>query len=202
MSQKRPHWGRVTASRAKRSSGRGKHVCEAPKAGESSMHRLHRWAGEPGRGHGLGVFLGGVVRARVGSPGRAVSRITHCFSCRGKALQSPSKGVTWSTLLLDIRRGPLWLPATEYYAGGKTSPCSVTGVQVGVMVLGPQRWVWRWVQMEGLQECFGGRIYKTAGMLESKGKNLRFFPDLLAWDTEWVFIGGEDWGEANLLSLL
>lgn len=69
-------------------------MCEAAKAGESSMHRLHRWAGEPGRGHGLGVFLGGVVRARVGSPGRAVSRIAHCFSCRGKALQSPSKGVT------------------------------------------------------------------------------------------------------------
>lgn len=40
-------------------------MCEAPKAGESSVHR---WAGEPGRRHGLGVLLGRGSQGQSGKP--------------------------------------------------------------------------------------------------------------------------------------
>lgn len=48
--------------------------------------------------------------------------------------------------------------------------------QLGCHLGGPGEgsWVWRWAEMEGLQEYFGGRIYKIAYGWEGKIATLNF----------------------------
>lgn len=151
-------------SGAKRSSGRGKDMCEAPHGGKSSCTegrtRESCWLG--GRA-GDGLLRPEHVQASS-CPWRPCWGSCILFFLPWEEFAESEQDVTWSAFYLVT---PSQVAIYRILCRWQNQLGHHCSVQVGVLGLGPGRYRWRWVEMGGLQEYFDGRIYKIFGRLKS-----------------------------------